>query len=195
MGGRNLHRRSGKWGALAAGLVVCGALAVAIPLSRSRAEALRAEICRQNIQFMMFALAYYAADWGDRLPPAGPRADGYFWVKPVLGMDVGVRDAPNYFGMAPMKITCPSAQVKRGVDAGPEVVRGALRGRRIHFMCNPGIGNRKWHDLAGSQTVLAYDCAPVHRGGRNCCLADGHVKWMAEDHFQRRLRGTAAEEG
>jgi prepilin-type processing-associated H-X9-DG protein len=40
--------------------------------------------------------------------------------------------------------------------------------------------------VAATRVLLACP-QPVHNGGRNCLYADGHVKWLAEDRFQRTV--------
>ena len=191
------HSRNPRAVALAALALVGLLLAIAIAISRHKRDQAREQSCRANLKYMAFALQFYTTDWDGRLPPAGKRDDEYYWVKPLFGPEAGESGRTDYFGMSINMADCPTVQDWRRkslLPIGMPLKSPGGSSAQVGYHWNPRIAGMPLAELAAHGTILAYDCASVHQGGRNCCFVDGHVKWLREEEFQRRLRETAAYE-
>jgi prepilin-type processing-associated H-X9-DG protein len=165
-------------------------LAIAVPVARHKRDQAREQLCKANLKYMALALQFYTADWDGCLPPADEPEGGHYWVRPLFGPEAGEPGWTDYFGMTVAMVECPTIQELRRKSLLPEGMPLKSPGgqmAQVAYLWNPHLVGRKLDALEASATVLAYDCAPVHRGGRNCCFVDGHVKWLPEDEFQRRL--------
>lgn len=186
-----VHRQGGIRRLRLAVLLATGIAAGWLALGTRQRDADETRACRQGLSFMFFALHYYL-ELGKHthIPAAVKLGDGYFWLKPILGVDAGVEGMPNFFAMAPMVLQCPAMARKPPPQTGPRVAPWR-EGPHVHYMWNPSIAGRRMLDLPPSTTILAFDCAPMHRGGRNCCFLDGRVRWLSEVEFQRALGADA----
>jgi type II secretory pathway pseudopilin PulG len=181
--------------ALAALALVGLLLAIAIPVARHRREQACSQVCEANLRSMAVALELYTVDWDGCLPPARDSRDEYYWARALFGSRALPALDAQYWGMVLNSVECPSARVRESAlrQVGPRAPT-TLAGSRLHYKWNPRIGGKRLSELDTSTTILAYDCAPVHRGGRNCCSVGGLVKWVPGGEFQRRLREIASEE-
>ncbi len=123
--------------------------------ARSRGMARRAE-CLSNLKQIGLGLHMHAMDHNEAFPE-----------------DIRVL-YPTYISSAKI-FKCPS-------DESISDIKEITRGTRISYVYVPGLTTKD-----GSDSIVAYDASPDFHGGegRDVLFLDGHVKWYAEEEFQK----------
>jgi len=124
--------------------------------------------CCSNLRQIAYGCALYADDNGGNFPGS-------------------LKDMCFTYVDAPIVFSCPSA---------PSEYRD-FYGGKVGFHSSSYVLVSGLKATMPSDTILAYDKSVENhkREGRNAAFVDGHVEWMREEEFQKRLKKQRAELG
>ena len=159
------------------GMVVIAVLAaVLFPVfARARAKALQ-NTCQSNVKQIATGLLMYAADDGNRLPPAERWPECDHWRSDALHI-------------CPTDVR-PEKQTEDGHPAS-YTMNAQAGGLRV-----PGVAEPEGLVLVFEGTKMAGGPEAVefrHNGGLNLAYADGHGKWVGPTEFSRARFEPAAK--
>jgi len=153
-------------------------------------ESYRRAACKYNLKTIGLAMHMYAEDF-DGWFPIGPEGtdSSYALGMPAYGGQTYLQDANAFL--------CPSSEDSFGhwliEGGGRSAAGGGLRPSSTSYEYVPGFRNDSLPDL-----MVAFDDAPrSHQrprygcidaaAGRNVLFVDGHVEWMLEKDFLKRM--------
>ncbi len=136
---------------------------IGIKMQRMLVKGRRAA-CLSNLKQIGLGLHMYAMDHNEAFPE-----------------DIRVL-YPTYISSAKI-FKCPN-------DESISDIKEITRGTRISYVYVPGLTTKD-----GSDNIVAYDASPDFHGGegRDVLFLDGHVKWYAEEEFQKLLNKNKAK--
>lgn len=165
--------------AVALGGLLLLATLLLVALSHGKERICLRPLCKNNLKQIGLALHIYAADYGGWFPIGPPGTDNSY----ALGMLI--YGGGNYLS-DPEVLLCSSSGDRLAasrISRGRLAERGGLRPSSTSYDYFAGLKRD-----APPHFMVAFDKAPHHHdGGRNVLFVDGHVEFLSEKDFEKRL--------